>query len=1174
MTAATHTPASDLRRAQLDTAVTAAAASLVRVERGQLRLARCISEIAAAIGVVDRLLPSGLVVVLTSSQELVDHVAAWWNRAHPDAAYVLTGSRHGSSGLPHDALCTNSSDIIAAWVPAHTAQLRVVVGQHRHADLIGEGLLKASEWADLLIVHEAHHTAGRRTRREAIHDDKALPAAARLYTTAAPRIYRRADTPRPADLDEVALSMDEEDVFGPVLHHYLAEQAITDGLAPRFRLRIDTRPHPAPGHRPAPTTQAATNDDAAPQVVTPHIFCTHRDNRRTINVTFAEALTPGTPRLSGQDSPCCRDSTDDDVVIAVTHPGASNPHTTIAATITPAHAATDIGWVEVVRTHPGLRHILSALRDCDPAFGTALDAARAHGPDHHRDLGRWITIEPPASAPSSLNDDLLGALAHAGAHHWWVGYGHLAAHHARTGSAVVSHGHKVDGYALGQWYFATRSTYLRRGLALDRYNALHALSATIDDQRAVNRQHRWDLHMAEAEAFHARYHHLDVDLPSTEASSTFRIWLGKVRNGTWPVTEVERAALDTLGMIWDDAPLLRRKAIAAAFADYHARHGTLDFPDDLLVDVRGAPVRLISWVTVFRREHHLGTLHSDVRRTLQDAGFVFDPDAAWWEDLITTARRYHELHGDLDVAPGAFHTAAGECLFTVLQHCRTRWRQPLFDPDRAATLKTLDPLWGTFRPPSATKPRPARPQPPPAQPTEPPADRQSVPQPQPVPSANAAWNTGLQAAWRHRDQFGHLVPATDHRDPSTGLRLMAWLSRQRQARRNDRLTPDQIAALDTLDMIWDPDATSRSLGIQHARSYHAQHGHLRVPSTAPYHGTDTRGEPYNLYYALVRARQDHAKETLHEAWRQALDELGYDYAAEWSPLPDYVADLEAYHAEHGNLDVAPQHPAHTSLKRLNYARQRSALPEDLQQRLADIGYGHETPFTDWDDVFAVVQVFYNTHGHIDVPPDLRATRPDGDPGPVIRLWLNNQRRRLQVGATTQQQKENLDAVGFIWDLEESEWMEKYRLACRFQQEHGHLAITKPHVRDNPEWAPLPGWLRTQTKLRTAQHLKDERVTRLDLIGMPWVEQPGREHQWEHRLRQVEEFRRTHGHTRIHAQLNLTTDAGKNDELKKIAAWLNDQLVYAKRGTLRTDRRERLTAIGITVPTPAPRKPHQ
>ena len=1001
--------------------------------------------------------------------------------------------------------------------------------------------------------------------RAAVHDDTVLPAAGRLYTTAAPRIFRRPDD-RPADPDYVALSMDEEEVFGPVLHEYSPEQAIADGVAARFRLQIKALSRPAPGHRPARTTPPATIGASGPDVVTPQLFCTHSASRRTIRVTLAEALMPGDSPLSGRDSSCCHGCRVDDVVITVNHAGASSPDATITAMIRPAHRATGNDWAEVVRTHAGLQHILRGLRDWDPDFGSALDAARAHGPDRHRDLLRWITIEPPESAPSGLVDDLLAALADSGAHDWWVGYGHLVAHHARTGNLAVPIRHKVDGYPLGQWHNVTRSTYLLHGVPLDRYAALHALGPALGNMHDVNRRRDWEQNIAAAQAFHARHGHLDVDLPGTDAPKGFRAWVSRVRSGAWPVSEAERAALDALGMLWDDRQLLRRKAVVAAFADYHDRCGTLDFPDDCVVEVRGERTRLINWVNVFRNEHRLGTVHPHLRRALEDLGFVFDPDAAWWQDLMTTARRYHERHGDLDVAPGAVHTAAGQCLFAALRNCRARsWRRAL-DPDRAAILNGLDPRWGTLRTPSANLPKQEPPQPAPSQPADRHVLRRPVPPPQPVPSASAAWQANLHAAWRHRDRFGHLLPATDYRDPLTGRGLTQWLSHQRWARRYGRLTAEQIAALDALDMIWDPTATFRRLGIQHARSYHAQHGHLRVPTTAPYHGTDARGEPYNLYNALARARNDHAKDALHPEWRQALNELGYDYTA-WSPLPDYVATLEAYHADHGDLNISQHHPAYTSLARVHDARRRSAVPDDLQQRLDDIGYGNELQFTDWDDVFTVVQQFYNKYGHIDVPPGLRTTRPDGGQGALVGTWLANQRRRWRMGRTTKRQKEKLDAVGYIWDAEEAEWMAKYRLACWFRREHGHLAVTKVHVRENRDWAPLPGWLRKQATLRTARRLNDKRIDLLNRIGMPWVERPGREHHWEQRLQQVDDFRRTHGHTHILAQLNRTTDTSEREALRKLAAWLNDQLVYAKRGALRADRREKLTAIGITVPTP-------
>ncbi|MFC4859213.1 helicase associated domain-containing protein [Actinophytocola glycyrrhizae] len=930
------------------------ATGLIHVDRGQLRLPRCISEITVAIDVVGRLLRSGLIVVLTGNQDLVDHVVAGWNRTHPDAAYLVTGRRSGN--LPRSVLYASSPDVIAAWAAADTAGLRVLVSQHRHADLVGEGLLKAGGWADLVIVHDAQHTAGPAKRRAAVHDDRMLPAAARLYTTASPRVFRRAEVPS-TDPDGVALSMDEEAVFGSVLHEYSAEQALTDGVAAAFRLRI-TR--------------------SAGEPVSGRVFCVHR-SRRTIKVSLAaamtaaaatgEALMPGGSALAGDELSCRSDCTDG-VTVTVALPVVSDPDSAITITIASGwvSAVIEDDWVDALRTHAGVGHVLRALREWDPAFGHALDAARSHGADHHKVLLHWIDIEPPT--PGSGVEDVLAALAAAGADDWWVGYGHLAAHHARTGTAIVPIKHEVDGYPLGSWLVTTRTTYAHEGLPLARYNAFRALGATTGTQHDLERQRRWERHIATATAFHARYGHLDVDLPSTEAPKEFRAWVSNVRRGHWPVTDAERARLDALGMLWDSPLLLRRKAVAAAFADYGARHGNLHIPDGCVVQVRGEHTRLAPWVNVFRDEHRLDTLDPDVRRVLQEAGFVFDPDEAWWQDLITTARRHHELHGDLDVAPGTVHTAAGECLCTILRTCRVRLWGRSFAPDRAASLTALDPLWGTIRTQS-TRPEPRL-----THPTGKPVSAQPVPRPQQVSTGNATVRTGLPAG----------------------------------------------------------------------------------------------------------------------------------------------------------RDTGPR-------------------------------------FTDWDVVFAVVKQFHGQHGHLDVPDDLRAVPPGGGPGTLVRPWLNNQRPRLEAGRTTNEQKNRLDSVGFIWNAEEAEWMAKYRLASRFHQEHGHLAVTKPHTRKNHEWTPLLTWLRAQVRLRAARRLTDTRVELLNRLGMPWVERPGREHHWDHLLQQVDTYRRTHGHTHMYAHLARITDDVERAELKKVAAWLNDQLVYARRGTLRKDRRAKLTAIGIDVPEP-------
>ncbi|MET7926640.1 helicase associated domain-containing protein [Streptomyces sp. NPDC005349] len=66
--------------------------------------------------------------------------------------------------------------------------------------------------------------------------------------------------------------------------------------------------------------------------------------------------------------------------------------------------------------------------------------------------------------------------------------------------------------------------------------------------------------------------------------------------------------------------------------------------------------------------------------------------------------------------------------------------------------------------------------------------------------ASKSWSRGIAAAEAFHSEYGDLrVPG----ETVVGeLRLDAWLTRQRAARRDGRLSPDQIEALDALGVRW------------------------------------------------------------------------------------------------------------------------------------------------------------------------------------------------------------------------------------------------------------------------------------------------------------------------------------------------------------------------------------
>ncbi len=98
---------------------------------------------------------------------------------------------------------------------------------------------------DLAVVDEAHRTSGSMGKAWAdIHDQSVIPAYRRLYLTATPRIWEErlnrevAEGVRDPLPREMAASMDDEKVFGPVLYKLSLASAVSRGLLARYQIIV------------------------------------------------------------------------------------------------------------------------------------------------------------------------------------------------------------------------------------------------------------------------------------------------------------------------------------------------------------------------------------------------------------------------------------------------------------------------------------------------------------------------------------------------------------------------------------------------------------------------------------------------------------------------------------------------------------------------------------------------------------------------------------------------------------------------------------------------------------------------------------------------------------------------------------------------------------------------
>ncbi|MFF0386945.1 Helicase associated domain protein [Streptomyces sp. NPDC004286] len=201
-----------------------------------------------------KLVPNGRVLVLVPTLELLAQTVVEWRGFGHSGPMVAVCSLNDDPRLHSMGVrCTTSAPQLSLWhgsgpvtVFATYASLGVVT--EAHTGVYG---LPMDLW-DLVLVDEAHRTSGSLGKSwAAVHDQELLPAMRRLYMTATPRIWEERP-PRlqresgveggPAALDrlpeEMACSMDDEAIYGPLLFELDLSEAIARGLLARYQIVV------------------------------------------------------------------------------------------------------------------------------------------------------------------------------------------------------------------------------------------------------------------------------------------------------------------------------------------------------------------------------------------------------------------------------------------------------------------------------------------------------------------------------------------------------------------------------------------------------------------------------------------------------------------------------------------------------------------------------------------------------------------------------------------------------------------------------------------------------------------------------------------------------------------------------------------------------------------------
>ncbi len=516
---------------------------------------------------------------------------------------------------------------------------------------------------------------------------------------------------------------------------------------------------------------------------------------------------------------------------------------------------------------------------------------------------------------------------------------------------------------------------------------------------------------------------------------------------------------------------------------------------------------------------------------VRDARELFDrlndTLTASWDLMYEYAKQYFKQNGNLNI-PRRYKTPDGYALGSWLQTQRKVYageQYGVLGEDRVKKLNAIGMRWGSF--------------------------------------LDDAWERYYRAAEAYYEAHGDLLVNVNEVTDS-GLALGSWIARLRTYRKSGiriaYLSPERIAALDRIGMIWDVPDYLWEENFSAAMQYYREHGDLDMPNTYVAPNGIRLGTWIFKLRSIRNGTNTNGADLTPEQIRR-LDSIGMI----WQPKHQRswaqgFEEAKKYYAEHGNLHVPATYisPSGYRLGRWLNARRckgRENMPSDQREQLDALGFVWEKP-DPWELRYELAKAWYEEHGDLNMPAQYQAD------GIWLSKWVNEQ-RNIYIGnrpgkSLTQDQILRLEAIGMDWGnrnqiRNSAAWKSSYQDARAFFEKNGNLKVPKEYRGQSGKY--LSRWILGQRALRKEGKLSDEQIRLLDEIGMVWEIEDA----WEIGYRHAEQFYRENGHLEVSGQTVC-------EDGYCLGRWLANQRVNHNNPTryhfLTNEQTQRLEQLGI------------
>ena len=228
--------------------------------------------------------------------------------------------------------------------------------------------------------------------------------------------------------------------------------------------------------------------------------------------------------------------------------------------------------------------------------------------------------------------------------------------------------------------------------------------------------------------------------------------------------------------------------------------------------------------------------------------------------------------------------------------------------------------------------------------------------------------------------------------------------------------------------------------------------------------------------------------------------------------------LKKYKEENGNIDVPIQYTVdNVQLGRwLNTQRNMykdSKLSEERINKLNELGMN-------WDKIdryYRLLEKYKEEHGNINVPTYYEVN------GIKLGQWIRRMRAKYHLNKLDNINIEKLNELGMCWRVVgkinekgitishpeiKTKWDKTYDLLEEYKEKHGNIDVPTQYVVDNIQ---LGRWLGTQRNMYKENKLSEERIKKLNELGMNWDLKEG---YWDENYKLLLQYKEEYGDANV------------------------------------------------------------